>query len=88
MRVGCVLIQMHEVNALEPWLLYHARLFGMDNLCVIDQGSTDLPVTNTPDWYEKEGLKVVRPPDNLCRACGAPAAVQPLPLTGLRQGEA
>ena len=62
MRVGCVLMQKNEVNALEPWLLYHAHLFGMENLCVIDHGSTHIKVRTTLDWYEQDGLKVVRLP--------------------------
>ncbi|MBU6448556.1 MAG: glycosyltransferase family 2 protein [Rhodospirillales bacterium] len=62
MRVGCVLMQKNEVNALEPWLLYHAHLFGMENLCVIDHGSTHPRVLNTLSWYEAEGLNVVRLP--------------------------
>jgi hypothetical protein len=62
MRVGCVLMQKDEVNALEPWLLYHAHLFGMENLCVIDHGSTHPRVVSTLSWYEEEGLKVVRLP--------------------------
>ncbi len=62
MRVGCVLMQKDEVNALEPWLLYHAHLFGMENLCVIDHGSTHPRVINTLNWYEAEGLNVVRLP--------------------------
>ncbi|MBU6398042.1 MAG: glycosyltransferase family 2 protein [Rhodospirillales bacterium] len=55
-------MQKNEVNALEPWLLYHAHLFGMENLCVIDHGSTHPKVLNTLAWYEHEGLQVVRLP--------------------------
>lgn len=62
MRVGCVLMQRNEVNALEPWLRYHAHLFGMENLCVIDHGSTHPKVLNTLSWYELEGVKVIRLP--------------------------
>lgn len=62
MKIGCVLMQRNEVNALEPWLLYHAHLFGMQNLCVIDHGSTHPKVHNTLSWYEQDGLKVVRLP--------------------------
>ncbi|WP_298216450.1 glycosyltransferase family 2 protein [Acidocella sp.] len=62
MRVGCVVMQRNEVNALEPWLLYHAHLFGLENLCVIDHGSADSRVVNTLDWYEGEGLSVLRLP--------------------------
>ncbi|MDE2240382.1 MAG: glycosyltransferase family 2 protein, partial [Rhodospirillales bacterium] len=62
MKIGCVLMQKNEVNALEPWLLYHAYLFGMRNLCVIDHGSTHPKVLNTLSWYEQDGLRVVRLP--------------------------
>ncbi|MDE1897339.1 MAG: glycosyltransferase family 2 protein [Rhodospirillales bacterium] len=62
MRVACVLMQKNEVNALEPWLLYHAHLFGMENLCVIDHFSTHPKILNTLSWYEHEGLQVVRLP--------------------------
>lgn len=57
-------MQRNEVNALEPWILYHASLFGIKNLCVIDHGSTHPKVVNTLDWYEAEGVRVIRLPPN------------------------
>jgi hypothetical protein len=57
MRVACVVMQRNEVNALEPWLLYHAHLFGLENLCVIDHGSADPRVVNTLDCDEFLALR-------------------------------
>lgn len=57
-------MQRNEVNALEPWILYHASLFGMENLCIIDHGSTHPHVLNTLSWYEPEGVRVIRLPPN------------------------
>lgn len=62
MKIGCVMMQKDEVNALEPWLLYHAHLFGLNNLCVIDHGSTHPKVIEALNWYEEDGLNVVRLP--------------------------
>lgn len=39
MLTACVMMQRNEVNALEPWTKYHAVLFGLENLYVIDHGS-------------------------------------------------
>lgn len=62
MRVGCVLMQRNEVNALEPWILYHASLFGIENLCIIDHGSTHPKVVNTLNWYKADGVRIIRLP--------------------------
>ena len=62
MRVCCVMMQRNEVNALEPWLRYHAHLFGLENLCVIDHGSDHPAVIATLAAYEAQGLQLRRLP--------------------------
>jgi hypothetical protein len=40
MRIACFLMQKDEADLLDPWLVYHAHLFGAENLYVWDNGST------------------------------------------------
>lgn len=61
-RVGCVMMERNEANALEPWLRYHAQLFGLENLYVIDHGSEHPGVIATLAAYEARGLNVFRLP--------------------------
>ena len=46
MRIACLMMQKDEVDLLEPWLAYHANLFGAENLYVWDNGSTELAVAD------------------------------------------
>ncbi|WP_298283514.1 glycosyltransferase family 2 protein [Acidocella sp.] len=62
MRVACVMMQRNEVNALEPWIRYHAHLFGLGNLFIIDHGSDHPAVVATLARFEGEGARVMRLP--------------------------
>ncbi len=62
LRVCCVMMQRNEVNNLEPWLRYHAHLFGIENLCVIDHGSEHPKIIAILEAYQKRGLQVRRLP--------------------------
>jgi len=56
------MMQRNEVNHLEPWLRYHAHLFGIENLCVIDHGSETPVIIAMLEAYQKRGLQVRRLP--------------------------
>lgn len=60
MLTACVVMQRNEVNALEPWIKYHAVLFGLENLYVIDHGSDKPEIIAMLADYEKRGLRVFR----------------------------
>ena len=60
MLTACVMMQRNEVNALEPWIKYHAALFGLENLYVIDHGSDKPELIAMLAAYEKRGLRVFR----------------------------
>lgn len=62
MRVACVMMQRNEVNALEPWLLYHGHIFGFENLFLIDHGSEHPSVIDTLAVYQARGVHVLRLP--------------------------
>jgi hypothetical protein len=58
MRVACLMMQKDERQFLEPWIAYHAWLFGIDNLYVFDNGSTDPRVLEILRRYTGKGLRV------------------------------
>lgn len=60
MKITCIMMQKNEHHLLEPWILYHGLLFGLDNLYVYDNGSTDQYCIDTLDKYELLGLNVCR----------------------------
>ncbi|KXV63252.1 glycosyltransferase family 2 protein [Gluconobacter oxydans] len=59
-RVRCVVMQKNEATLLEPWILWHAAIFGFSNLTVIDNGSTDPAVLDIQTRYEGKGVHIVR----------------------------
>ena len=59
-RVACVMMQRDETDLLEPWLAYHAHLFGVANLYVFDNGSTDPAVLATLARYAEAGAHIDR----------------------------
>lgn len=59
-RVRCVVMQRDEAHLLAPWLRYHSYLFGLENLTVLDNGSTDTGVLATLDRAEAAGVQVLR----------------------------
>ncbi|GBR71328.1 glycosyltransferase family 2 protein [Gluconobacter kanchanaburiensis] len=58
--VRCIMMQKNEATLLEPWILWHAAIFGFTNLTVIDNGSTDPAVLELQDQYERKGVQIVR----------------------------
>lgn len=50
-RVACIMMQKNEDDLLEPWIAYHGRMFGYDNLFVFDNGSTNRRVLDTLQKY-------------------------------------
>lgn len=58
--IACLIMMKNEQTLIEPWLLYHADLFGMDNLYVFDNGSTDAHSLAILEKYESQGLNVDR----------------------------
>jgi hypothetical protein len=60
MRIACLMMQKNEDLLLEPWILYHARLFGLRNLFIFDNGSTSPITRQLLGTYEKLGLPVNR----------------------------
>jgi Glycosyl transferase family 2 len=60
MKIACLMMQKNEDLLLEPWILYHARLFGIRNLFVFDNGSAPGVASDVLTRYEKLGLNVNR----------------------------
>lgn len=58
MRVVCVMMQKNETDLLRPWVVHHADLFGIENLYVFDNGSTDEQTLDLLRKFEAEGLNV------------------------------
>ncbi|EHH67925.1 glycosyltransferase family 2 protein [Gluconobacter morbifer] len=58
--IRCVTMQKNEATLLEPWIRWHAAIFGLSNLTVIDNGSTDPVVLDIQNRYEAQGLTVIR----------------------------
>jgi hypothetical protein len=59
-RVVVMMMQKNETLLLDPWLRYHAALFGADALLVADNGSTDPATRARLDQAEAEGVRVIR----------------------------
>lgn len=59
-KVACIMMQKDEEFLLGPWLAYHGHLFGLDNLFVIDNGSTSPAVRATLDRFAARGVHVDR----------------------------
>lgn len=59
-HVRCVMMQKNEAALLEPWILWHAAIFGFSSLTVIDNGSTDPTVLEIQSRYEKKGVRIIR----------------------------
>jgi hypothetical protein len=60
MKIACLTMQKNEDLLLEPWIRYHAHLFGMENVFVFDNGSTSETVRVKLAEFEKLGLHVNR----------------------------
>lgn len=55
-RVACTLMQKNERALLRPWLEYHGHLFGMSNIFLFDNGSTEPNVLQLLNEYEARAL--------------------------------
>jgi hypothetical protein len=60
LRVLCVMMQRDEARLLDPWIGYHAAMFGIENLLLLDNGSRDPAVLARLDRAEREGAMVLR----------------------------
>ena len=60
LRVACTVMLKDERVLIEPFLRYHAELFGAENLYVIDNGSTDPVVLDILTAFEQEGVHIDR----------------------------
>ena len=58
LRVACLMMQRDEVDLLRPWVMYHAALFGIENLFVFDNGSTAASVTMDLVEFARNGANV------------------------------
>jgi hypothetical protein len=58
MRIACLLMQKNERYLLEPWVVYHSWLFGLENLFVFDNGSVDPVALDVLERYRIRGLHV------------------------------
>ncbi len=58
-RVRCLMMQRDERALLDAWLGYHGYLFGLENLTVFDNGSTDPEVVATLRRYESAGCTIL-----------------------------
>lgn len=57
-RVACLMMQRDETALLQPWIEYHAHLFGLENLYVWDNGSEAVSLKKLLVSYQKKGLNV------------------------------
>lgn len=58
MNIAILMMQKNEKDLLEPWIKYHADLFGAENIYIYDNGSTDKNVLLLLDKYKEEGIFV------------------------------
>ncbi|WP_429033164.1 glycosyltransferase family 2 protein [Aeromonas media] len=58
MKIACIMMQKNESKLLKPWVEYHSLIFGLENMYVYDNGSTDQECIDTLMMYEKNGLNV------------------------------
>jgi len=59
-RVACLMMHRDEGDLLRPWVMYHAALFGIENLYIFDNGSSSLSVRSELAALELEGAIVDR----------------------------
>ena len=59
MQIACLMMQKDESDLLQPWIEYHASLFGFENLYIWDNGSTEDSISTILANYEKKGVHVV-----------------------------
>ncbi|MGE6106041.1 glycosyltransferase family 2 protein, partial [Aeromonas veronii] len=58
MKLACLMMQKNESRLLKPWIDYHSLIFGLENMYVYDNGSTEKECIDILKQYEKNGLNV------------------------------
>lgn len=59
LRCAVLTMQKNEDLLLEQWITYYAKLFTMEGICIVDNGSTDENVLSTLEKYSNMGVRVV-----------------------------
>jgi hypothetical protein len=59
MKCSILTMNKNEKLLLEPWIIYYGNLFSFNNICIVDNGSTDTDVLKTLDKYSNMGTKVI-----------------------------
>jgi hypothetical protein len=57
-RAAVVMVVKNENDLIEPWLFFHGYLFGLDNLYVFDNGSTNAKTLEVLEKYATLGVHV------------------------------
>lgn len=60
MKVACLMMQKNEDQLLRPWALYHAALFGKENLFLFDNGSSSGRTLETLRELDAQGFRIDR----------------------------
>jgi hypothetical protein len=59
MKCSILTMNKNEKLLLEPWIIYYGNLFSFNNICIVDNGSTDTDVLKVLDKYSEKGTKVI-----------------------------
>lgn len=59
MKCSILTMNKNEKLLLEPWIIYYGNLFSFDNICIVDNGSTDTDVLKILDKYSEKGTRVI-----------------------------
>jgi len=59
-RLNLAILTMQKIEdlLLEPWIQYYAKLMPYENICIVDNNSTNEKVIEILKIYEKKGVKV------------------------------
>lgn len=59
--IKCSILTMNknEKDLLEAWIVYYSNLFSFDNICIVDNNSTDTHVLEILDKYKNKGVNVI-----------------------------
>lgn len=58
MKIRCITMQKNEGENLASWVKYHSYLFGLENLYILDNGSTEQMTIDLLHLFEKIGCNV------------------------------
>lgn len=59
MKNVCIMMQKDESLLLQSWIEYHAQIVSYNNLCVLDNGSTNQTVLDLLKTYKDLGVNVI-----------------------------